>query len=481
MLPKLGPPEPFIHDEFSYLLASDTFAHGRVANPPHPMWIHFETLHEQFLPTYASKYPPAQGIFLAIGQSVFGHPWAGVLIGAALMSASLAWMLQGWLPPAWALLGALIGVVNLTVSTYWVDSYWGGAVGATAGCLVMGSYPRLKKHYRIRDSLLFGAGIVLLANSRPYEGLVLTSMVCIALLIHSIKSRSFVWAIPAALVIAAGAAGMAGYNYRVTGNAFIIPYLVNERMYAVAPAFLFVPFRPVPHYNHEILRQYWSVWDVDFYNRAVANLGVATILKLVMVSQTLVRNWLLTLPILFAPFLVTSRRGRFPLLVVAVFLVAILLQKGTLAHYASPIAGTFFVVLALGLHRLYLWKPDGKPTGKLLANVVLVSCAFCFVEYIVHFGDGPLIGPTRFSLERRKIIAQLEQDSASHLVMVRYEANHNLHDEWVYNRADIDGSKIVWAREMSADRDRELLNYYPQRKVWRLEPDLEPPKLTLLR
>ena len=120
-------------------------------------------------------YPPAQGMFLAAGEVLFHEPWVGVLLSVGLMFAAICWMMQQWMPPAWAFYGTLIAIARIGLFGPWIDSYLGGPVSALGGALVIGSIPRLRETgSRKRFTLfLFGLGVVILMNSRPFEGAVL--------------------------------------------------------------------------------------------------------------------------------------------------------------------------------------------------------------------------------------------------------------------------------------------------------------------
>ena len=171
LLPLHPVPQPGIVDEFSYQLAADTFASGRIANPPHALWTWFESPMILSQPTYVSSIPPAQGLVLAVGILLARNSWVGVWLSVGAMCSAIVWMLQGWIPPRWALLGGLLAIMRIAAGSYWIDSYWVGRPPLSAGpcstvlcaparCTSRAYWRRPDVRCRSRCS----------RNSRPYEG-----------------------------------------------------------------------------------------------------------------------------------------------------------------------------------------------------------------------------------------------------------------------------------------------------------------------
>jgi len=501
VLPILPIPQPAAHDEFSHLLIADTFAHGRLTNPTHPMWVHFETFHVNQQPTYASMYFPAQGAFLAIGQVVFGHPFWGVWLSAGLMCAAICWMLQGWMPAGWALLGGFLAVARLATFSYWTNTYYGGAVAVLGGALVLGALPRIKRQQRVRDALLIGLGLALLANTRPYESLFFCLPIAAVLLIWMfgrsappllLSLRRVL--LPLSLVLAIAVGAMGYYFWRVTGSPIRIPYQVNISAYHLV-YFPWQKLQPAALYRHAVMKQFYQGPPVlDSYGQVHRH----PLLWILLKPLPLVIFFLG--PVLLLPVLAwiairprrslmktTSRNTRFLLLVCGCTMIGLTLPIYLpMAHYAAPMTAAVYALVLQSMRYVRLWKWDGKPSGLFLVRAVPVICLGLLpvraAASALHIPVPVTIIHTWYSedphnIQRARVINRLEREPGQHLVFVRYEPEHEIFLDWVYNSADIDSAKVVWARDMGAGGNQELIEYFKARRVWLVEPDETPLRL----
>jgi len=473
VLPLLPVPQPRVQDEFSHLLVADTFAHGRLVNPTHPMAVHFESMHMLVTPVYGSAFPVAPGLAMAAGQLLIGHPWAGVWLAIAFMSGALCWMLYGWLPARWALAGAAVAVIRFTVLSYWMNSYYGGAMAAAGGALVLGALPRLQRRRRWQDAALMAAGFAILANSRPYEGVVFGIPLLAALVWTMVgqavssagKRRSLLRvAVPLLLILTVTAAAMAIYNFRFSGNPLQLPYAFYRATFTMAPHFIFQSPRPEPLYHHRVLHDFHVGWEMNCYREARGNLPPRGFLQKAVSYWRFFLGPFLSVPLLALPWLWKRRRTRFLLLLAALMLPALLVEVWHAPHYAAPATGLALLLAFEGFRHLRI------RAGRWPVRVLLAAC---FLTPVI--GGSPWV---EGGAARARIVEQLSATPGRHLILVRYTRTHDVGDEWVYNAARIDSAPIVWAREMDPTSNQEIVRYFNDRRVWLVQPDRQPPLLT---
>ena len=548
LLPWLHEPQPKVHDEFSYLLSGDTFAHGRLANPPHPLWIFFDTFHVIQHPTYASMYPPGQGLALAAGE-LLGQPWIGVVLSVAAMCMAFTWMLQGWVAPEWALLGGILVWTHFGLFSYWMNSYWGGAVSATGAALVLGALARIWDHERSRDAVLFALGAGILAVSRPLEGSIFFVPLGAALLWWALRQNATAGnaalrriILPAMAVLSCAATFVAYYNWRLTGSPFVFPHFIEAKMITTA-VFLWQHDKPPISYANPQF--------TDFYHNFLPSLYQAS-------WPAAVGQWwykatdfwefflgpALSIPFLALPWVLRERKNRLLLFQVVLSALGLWVVVYYHAHYAAPLMATVFVLMMECMVVLRRFRILGRPVGVAWTRLVVLFSLLIGPVYFAQaeiprlarafeWSDrhpalplwillvalilmrlGSLFGPWKASSARSAWFAgafefvlvlcivlqmceiqrnlysdafpyvddvnepfrkpvedQLAAIPGQHLVLVRYSKDHNSGEEYVYNAANIDRSKIVWAREIPGVDLTPLLQYFRSRDVWLYQPD----------
>ncbi len=471
----IGESPPHIHDEFANLLAADTFARGRVSNPQHPHWQFFEAIHILSHPAYVSKYPPAQGLMFAVGQVLFNKPVVGAWLAGALACAGICWALFAWMSPKWALFGGFLALFH-PVILKWSQVFWGGSEAMFGGALLFGAVGYLLKSIDVKNVIFLAVGISILGISRPFEGLILTIICCCFLAYQMFKRKwlfNFKLYFPAGIVLLVFLIFTGYYNWRITGSPMKMPYMVYEEQYAVAPFLVFQKPRSIPQYNHEFIKKHFVDYALQDYNRQQTLKGFAreTIAKYKRIAKGYLNNYVLIIPLLTFPFMFKRSGVRlFPLIAFLIFSCVMVVETWMWDRYVAPAGVLFFCIVVEGFRRLRLWRCCNKLIGLAIVIAVLVLCLLQTTLWLkVRKWE---YSRRDWDWQRVQIIKKLEGEGGKHLIFVKYGPNQSVHNDWVHNGADIDGQTVVWARDMG-EKNKVLIDYYKDRKLWLLEADNE--------
>jgi hypothetical protein len=487
LLPWVPAPHPILADEYSHLLLAKTLLLGRWTNPAHPLWQHFETLHVIPQPTYSSMYPMGQASFLALGKLLTGNEFGGVLLATALFCGALTWFLQAYVPPAWALYGGMLTAIRFGATNYWNNSYWGGSVAALGSALALGAHARLLRSWSPGMAVSFALGLALMANTRPYEGGALSVLLILSLGWNLWKSRREGRWQNAGRIVASMVAGMAvllltgaamvSQWKAVTGSYGTLPYQVNQRMYGWPMTLPWTPLL-VRQYRHPEFAKYWQFEQTEHeFITHTDRISVGIVIKFVSL-------WRFYFGVAFAPVLffagpiLCSRR--FWLLWFAGGIVTLLVftEQSGFPHYLAPAAPIVLLFVVQGIRRLAQCGFGRANLGVMWVcgiPAALLTAIILPLQAVGHPAETPRVSnivswccTDLRAFDREMFLQQLRFVGGKHLVFVNNNiATYNFVD-WVQNEPDIDRAPVVFARDMGELKNRELLQYYPDRRVWRI-------------
>ena len=326
-------------------------------------------------------------------------------------------------------------------------------------------------------------GLFILANTRPYEGFLLSLGVAVALLAWMLgKNRPPARVslarilLPLVLTLSPLAAWTGYYYCRVAGSPFRMAYDVNRETYAMGRYFIWQSPGPQKTYNHARMQEKYEreLRDAQEYKTLAGFIRSARSKVFYFWQEYLVSPLPFVLTAL--PCAARDRRLRVPWMIGAIFVIGLAVEVWFLPHYFAPATALLFLVLMQCMRHLRQFRWREQPLGLGLVRAVSV---IYIGTVVLRIGLAVThIHPEREwrhgDMQRESIVQQLKALPGEHVVLVSYSPDFDPDREWVYNLSNIDGSKIIWARDMGPEKNRELLAYYPRRQFWMVHADSSP-------
>ena len=476
LIPLLPVPIPIVTDEFSHLLLADTLLHGRVANPTHPFWQHFESLHIIQQPQYVSSYFPGHALVLAAGILALHSAWAGVVAECAAFLGILYWALRGWMPSRWALFGVLLAALRFAIGSYWMNAYHGGFLPAAGGALIFGAFARLRKRASYSQGLALGLGLAILAGTRPFEGLAF-ALPFVIILAWEFRTRFSALAriaIPAVAVAAIAVVGLGVYFTHITGSPLVTAYQISQKTYGWPMGLAWTPPPGIAHRHIELARYYR--YEIGEHEKVDGPIDFVEYL-----TVRLQEYWRFFLgPALTIPLIMLGRvwqRRRILFAGLAGVLAAVLLEGAASPHYLAPAAAVIVAILVECCRHLQASRVRILPLLPAVMALVLVlriGAETAGLPYTQKLNFQSWCCRVEGNLNKARIAATLRQIPGDHLVFVKTKTDEMNLFQWIYNEADIDHSRIVWARDLGDGRNSQLQAYFAARQVWLADPNVEP-------
>jgi hypothetical protein len=139
----------------------------------------------------------------------------------------------------------------------------------------------------------------------------------------------------------------------------------------------------------------------------------------------------------------------------------------------TPLTCVIFALLVQSIRHVRTMSIARRPFGIALSWAMVALLAIDTGSAIKRHSCDPLSWTCQGDPSRAAIQKKLENTPGKHLVIVRYEENHNVHDEWVFNGAEIDNAKVLWSRELSFEQNEKLFAYFKDRQIWLVSPDID--------